>query len=168
MEYLFFIVLNLLTRLLPHLPNMTSVGAMALFLSADYSWKKSLLITLVTMLISDMVLGFHAVMWATYGSFLITVWLGTILQQKKRMHWIFGITLFCSLQFFILTNFAVWMSGVLYPKTLSGLLDCYVLALPFFRNTLLGDMVYTTIFFGCSYLVKRIFSQENVYGRMRS
>ena len=160
MEYLFFICINSFSRLIPHLPNMTSVGAMALFLSAKYSWKKSFVITFATMMISDMVLGFHGVMWATYGSFLIATILGNMLQKKTTRMWVVGITMVSSLQFFVITNFAVWMSGVLYPKTLSGLLDCYIMALPFFRNTLLGDLFYTVVFFGCFELVKA-FQQKN-------
>lgn len=149
MEYLFFILINTLVRLMPHLPNMTSVGATALFLSAKYSWKKSFLVTCITMLLSDAILGFHSVMWATYGSFLIVAALGTVLRKKNDIRWILTVTFLSSLQFFILTNFAVWMTGTLYPRTMAGLLDCYVMALPFFRNTLLGDMTYTAIFFGC-------------------
>ncbi len=153
MEYVCFIMINSLTRLLPHLPNMTSVGAMALFLSATYSWKKSLFITFVTMLISDMVLGFHAVMWATYGSFFIATALGTILQKQKGNIWTFGILFLSSLQFFVITNFAVWMTGALYPKTLSGLLECYIMALPFLQNTVFGDLFYSVVLFGFFYSV---------------
>jgi len=50
--------------------------------------------------------------------------------------------------FFVLTNFGVWALGALYPKTLTGLTECYVVAIPFFRNALLSDLFYSALLFG--------------------
>lgn len=148
MDTVFFIAFGTLSRVIPHLPNMTPVGSLGLFISAKYSFRKALISLFAIMLVSDIVLGFHPVMRATYGSFFLTALLGRMLQKKEGWKQIGIVTIFSSLQFFLLTNFAVWLEGMLYPKTLAGLLDCYFMALPFFRNSLLGDLFYTTIFFG--------------------
>lgn len=156
MDMAFFILINSFSRIVPHLPNMTTVGSVALFTGATLSLKKSFAVTFLTMIMTDMVLGFHSVMWATYGGFLITILLGRLLKGRNNWKFIGTITLLSSLQFFILTNFAVWLTGFMYPKTLSGLFECYIMALPFFRNSLLGDLFYTTTFFGAFEIVKRL------------
>ena len=62
---------------------------------------------------------------------------------------IFGAAILSSVLFFIVTNFGVWLTGGgwFYPKTLQGLIECYTLAIPFFRNSLAGDLVYTGVLF---------------------
>jgi hypothetical protein len=150
MDILLLIVISVLSRIVPHLPNMTAMGAVGLFAGSSYSLKKSLFIILSSLLVSDAVLGLHPVMWATYGSFGITMLLGRMLKKNHSWKFLGAMTFFSSLQFFIITNFAVWTTGLLYPKTITGLLDCYIMALPFFRNSLTGDLVYTFLFFGLS------------------
>jgi len=108
------------------------------------------------MICSDFILGFHPVMWATYGSFLITILLGRLLKEQNNWKLIGIIAFLSSCQFFILTNFAVWLTGLMYSKTVSGLFECYIMALPFFRNSLLGDLFYTTILFGAFEIVKKL------------
>jgi len=156
MEILFFICISVISRLIPHIPNMTSVGAMALFTGSKYRLITSVFIVGVSMICSDFILGFHPIMWATYGSFFIAVLLGRILKKQNNWKLIGVITLISSFQFFILTNVAVWITGLMYPKTLAGLVQCFVMALPFFRNSLLGDLFYTTIFFGAFEIVAKL------------
>jgi len=155
MEILFFICIAVVSRLIPHLPNMTAVGAMALFTGAKYSLRKSFFITFAAMLCTDVLLGFHPVMWATYGSFFITILLGRLIGRQNNWKFIGVVTLVSSLQFFILTNFAVWFTGYWYSKTLTGLIECYVMALPFLRTSLLGDVFYTTVFFSAYEIVRK-------------
>lgn len=148
MDILIFILIGVLSRLLPHPANVTAVGGLALFTSARLNTKKSLLITFAVMIISDLVLGFHSIMWATYGSFLITIYLGTFLRKVTGVQHIVGVTLLSSIIFYLITNFAVWMiPGSMYPKTVWGLVDSYIMAIPFFRNSIIGDVGYTSIFF---------------------
>ena len=102
------------------------------------------------MLVSDYFIGFYnpAVMASVYLSFAVSGLLGVWLRTRKNVANALGVTLFASVQFYILTNFAVWAFGTLYPKTAAGLLSSYINALPFFRNTLLGDVFYVGVLFG--------------------
>jgi len=152
-------------RLLPHPPNFAPIGAMALFGGAYLNKKYALIIPLIAMFISDIFLGFHSTMLYVYGSFLLIGAMGIWLGQRKSIHTIIGVSFVSSLMFFVITNFGVWFVGGLYPKTLSGLIDCYIYAMPFFRNTIIGDFVYTGIFFGSYELLFILFlkhsSREN-------
>jgi uncharacterized membrane protein len=149
MELLFFIGIGIVTRILPHPANVTAVGAVALFTGATFGRRKAMLITLITMFISDMVIGYHSLMWATYGSMILAVLVGHWIGATKKMNRIVGGTFCSSLIFYIITNFAVWAMTPLYTKTIDGLITCYVMALPFFRNSLLGDMTFAILFFSC-------------------
>jgi hypothetical protein len=146
MEF-FMISIGVLSRLLPHPANMTAVGALALFGGAKFDAKKAVLATLAVMLISDIVIGFHSLMWATYGSMVLAVLIGRWIGRKGKVRRIIGGTLLSSLVFFIITNFAVWAATPLYAKTMNGLITCYVMAIPFFRNSLVGDCLYSFLFF---------------------
>jgi hypothetical protein len=157
MEIITFTVIGVLSRLLPHIPNMTAVGATSLFMGAKYGVKKSMIVLLVTMLMVDSVKGLHSVMWATYGSLFVAILIGKYVASRKGMSWIIGGALTSSILFFVITNFAVWLApNFMYPKTLSGLMECYAMAIPFFRNTIMGDVVYTSVFFGGFELVRSI------------
>jgi hypothetical protein len=83
-----------------------------------------------------------------YGSFILTGIIGLWLKNHKNAQNIVGATLLSSVLFFLITNFGVWAAGW-YPRTLSGLMQSYMMGLPFFRNTVLGDLCYTGVFFGC-------------------
>jgi hypothetical protein len=149
MDILIFSLIGIVSRLAPHIPNATAVGALALFSGAKLGYKKAFVITLVTMLTSDIFRGFHTTMWATYGALFVTIYLGSVLLKKQNAMKIAGVTLLSSVLFYVVTNFAVWLSPqFMYPKTMSGLFECYVMGLPFFRNSLFGDLLYTGIFFG--------------------
>lgn len=154
------IIFGVLSRLLPHPANMTAVGGIALFSGAKLEVKKAIIVTLVTMIISDVFIGFHILMWATYGSLVLAVLVGRWVNQRVTVGRIAGGVLLSSLLFFVITNFAVWGMTPLYPKTINGLITCYIMALPFFRNSLVGDFGYTFIVFGSFefvlYIVGRI------------
>ncbi|MDI6591681.1 MAG: hypothetical protein QME61_01960 [Patescibacteria group bacterium] len=110
----------------------------------------------MAMIISDLFIGFYEpkLMASVYGSFLLCVILGGWLKGNKNWSTILGSSLLCSLTFFLITNFAVWAFTSWYAKTLSGIIQCYLMTLPFFRNTLLGDLFYVTIFFGAYEMVE--------------
>ena len=103
---------------------------------------------LIALLVSDFILGFYQHMEVQYLSFVLIVCIGFQLQQRRTAPRIAGATLLSALVFFIVTNFGVWAFDSLYPKTFSGLVSCYVAAIPFLRNTLMGDLMYTAILFG--------------------
>ena len=145
---LVFIMLSaILTRILPHPPNFAPITGIALFSGSYLSGFTSFLLPLSIMLISDLFIGFHSGMIYVYGSFLIIVLLGKYLNQKKSFIRLTGMSLASSLIFYLITNFGVWLNGGLYPKTLQGLEQSYVMAIPFFKNTLLGDFFYTFLLF---------------------
>lgn len=143
-------------RLVPHPPNFAPIGAMALFGGACFADKRwALAAPLLAMFLSDVVLGFHGLLPVVYGSFALIVCLGFLLRRRRRLLPIAGAVLASSALFFILTNFGVWALGSWYPKTWEGLMACYVAALPFLRNTLLGDAVYSAALFGGLALAER-------------
>ncbi len=142
-------------RLVPHFPNFTPVAAMALFGGAYFSDKKlAFIVPFIAMFISDAIIGFHSTMWAVYLSFAIMVVIGFGLRDKKKISKIFAASVGSSVLFFAVTNFAVWMTGTMYPMNLGGLFESYVAAIPFFQNSLLGDLFYVGIFFGAFELAK--------------
>jgi len=153
------------TRLIPHPPNFAPIGAMALFGGACFANRRAaFLVPLAAMLLSDLAigllsgnlyLGLHRLIPVVYGSFALTVCLGFWLRTRRTAVPIAGATLTSSVLFFVLTNFGVWALGSFYPKTWDGLVACYVAAIPFFHNTLLGDAVYTAVLFGSLALAEK-------------
>ena len=130
---------GVLTRLVPHLPNFTPVTAIALFGGLYISNKiLAYALPLIIMFISDIFLGFSSITLFVYSGFMLVTLIGTLRKKSNILTIFMG-----SLSFFIVTNFGVWLLG--YPKTWTGLVECYTLALPFFRNSLLGDFFYSGV-----------------------
>lgn len=148
---LFFILAAVVLRLVPHLPNFVPIAAMALFGGTYLNKKYALIIPLAIMFVSDYIIGFYNpwIMLSVYGSFLLIGLLGLWLKNHKTVANVVGASIFGSIIFFVLTNFAVWaVPHSMYPHTLQGLISSYTMGLPFFRNTLLGDLFYVTMMFG--------------------
>ena len=152
-------------RLIPHPPNFAPITAIALFGGAYFSKKwAAFLIPFAAMFITDLILGFHATMWAVYLSFALVVVLGMVMiKQKKRgqnffqrrqVGSIFFASVSASVLFFVITNFGVWISTPYYEKTGAGLAACYTAAIPFFHHTILGDLFFVAILFGLYELAK--------------
>lgn len=135
------------SRLVPHPPNLAPVGGLALFSGAHLKGKIAYGLPLLIMLISDLFLGFHSTIPYVYLSFLLIVFIGRRLQKKKTFIRIITISFTSSVLFFLITNFGVWISTNMYAKNFAGLVNAYDMGLPFFRNTLIGDMFYTLVFF---------------------
>lgn len=154
MNILFALVLILFaafSRLIPHGPNFTPVISIALFAGAYLQKRFAFLIPLVAMLMSDLLIGFYSPvsMAFVYGSLLLTVALGIMMQEKTSTTRIGGLSLAGSILFFVLTNFGVWViPNSIYPRTFAGLVECYVMAIPFFGNTLLSALIYSGLMFG--------------------
>ena len=144
-------------RLVPHPPNFTPIGAMALF-SGAYLGRKgavALVAPLAALLLSDLVLGFYHGMLTVYFSVALIVLLGAIALKRRSPLRIGGAALASSLLFFVLTNFGMWLSSGFYPLTFAGLGACFVAAIPFFQNTIAGDLFYATLLFGGFALLER-------------
>ena len=148
------------TRLIPHPPNFTAVGAIALFGGAYFSEKKfAFIVPMLAMLLSDLIIGFHNGMLSVYLSFVIIVGIGIMLSRKIKVKNIISASLFSSVLFFVLTNFQMWIQSPLYAKNISGLITCYVAAIPFFHHTVLGDLFFVGTLFGLFAVLQTKFRQ---------
>ena len=137
-----------LSRIIPHPSNFTPILAVAVFVPLIMKNKLvAIPVTLGAMLIGDLYWGFHSFMFWTYGA--------VILATQLKFRNVFGNAVLASIIFFLVTNFSVWLSGY-YGLTLAGLWTCYVMAIPFFGNTLMGTLFYTGIF----WLVRLIVSKR--------
>lgn len=145
-----FVLFGAFFRLLPHPPNFAPIAAIALFGGAYLPKKIALVLPLLAMLVSDVFIGFYEIrlMIFVYFSFLICVVLGFWLKKNKKWQTVLGSSILGALIFYLLTNFAVWAFSSWYSKDFFGLIQSYVMALPFLRNSLLGDLFYTSFFFG--------------------
>jgi uncharacterized BrkB/YihY/UPF0761 family membrane protein len=145
-SYLAIILLAVVARLVPHPANFAPIGGLALFSGTNFKNKFSFLIPMLAMLISDIFLGFHATMPFIYLSFFIIYFIGRNTKINKWQNLLL-VSLISSILFFIITNFGVWLYFNTYPKTIEGLIQCYMMGIPFFRNTLLSDLLYSFSFF---------------------
>ena len=148
-----FILLGVLTRVLPHPDNFTAIYAIALFSGACFHNKKlAFLLPLVIMIISDFLLNQNMIL-SVYISFIVIVLLGFLLKKKGSFLHIISFSITASLIFFFITNFSVWLSstpvdGIYYcPMDIMGFIKCYTQAIPFFWNTLLSTIIYSLIMF---------------------
>jgi hypothetical protein len=157
------VLIAALSRLLPHLPNMTAVGAMALFGGAYVTNRVlAFILPLFSLFLSDLILNnvvyaaysngkfvwfYEGAIWV-YGAVALTVLIGSTLSKKVNSQSVLVASLACSAAFFLITNFGVWQSGGMYPKTGVGLAACYTAALPFFMNSLIGDLAFAALLFG--------------------
>jgi hypothetical protein len=144
-------------RVLPHPANFAPIAAIALFSGSHFDSKTSLVLPLIAMFVSDLVIGFYGpTMFLVYLSFILISLIGNFLKNHKSLRAVISATFFSSILFYLLTNLGVWIFSPMYTKDISGLIQCYVAALPFFRNTLLGDAFYVTLFFGSYELLARV------------
>ncbi len=151
-----FLLIGMISRLLPHAPNSTALGAVALVAGATLPsrwW--AFAIPWVVLFLTDLVFSFHPTMWSVYIAAWIWTGLGVWLGRKSVAK-ILGASLVGSTIFFLLTNFAVWLQQPFYAKTSAGLLQAYVMALPFFEKQIFSDLVWTVIVFALSAAVSRV------------
>ncbi len=153
-------------RLVPHMPNFAPVAASALFCGAYMTRKQSFLALAVILLTSDYLLLYikpfgasnfdhlympwqlyHSTLPFIYLSFGISAAVGWWVKSRRASGYVVAAALFCSVQFFLISNAGVWAAGM-YDRGLDGLMQSYTMAIPFFRGTALGDLFYTSVFFG--------------------
>ena len=158
------IVFAALMRLAPHPWNFTPVAAMALFGGA--ALRRPLFafgVPLAALAISDLFLNSWLVGNAlappnpwVYGSFVLIGIMGYMVGTGRGVGFLAGASLTGSVLFFGLTNLGTWASGILYPRTMEGLAACFTAALPFFANTVMGDLFWNAVLFGGFYAVSRM------------
>ena len=128
------------------IPNFSPIAATALFAGYFISDKKlAFIIPLGAIIISDFFIGFHSMIWSVYLSFILVVFLGATMKKRSILN-VLGRSLLGSILFFVLTNFAVFMQGG-YTHSFTGLAECYFMAIPFFKNTLAGDLLFNAALF---------------------
>jgi hypothetical protein len=167
------ILLAALSRLIPHPANFAPIGGMALF-GASYYAKRywAFIIPIASMWISDLILNnvvysqyfdhfawFYSGSLFTYGAFVLIVLFAMFTLKKVRIPNLIASALGASVIFFLISNFGVWLLADMYPHTVAGLEACYVAGIPFFKNTIAGDLVYTAILFGLFEFSVRHFPQ---------
>ena len=144
------IVILAFARLIPHPPNFTPIIAVAII--SGYFFKNinlSILTLLVAMLISDLFIGFYENMIFVYVSLLLITFVFYKISNKINFKNFFAYGFVGSLIFFLVSNFGVWALGspgvydIAYEKSLSGLVQCYILAIPFFGNTFLSTVIFS-------------------------
>ena len=150
------LIFGVAMRLLVHPANFTPVLALVLFGGVYLDKKYAMFFPIFLMMATDVMLGTHSVMFFTWGSLFLISAVGLWLRNKKSAKNVVASSLVSAFAFFVITNFGVWLSGY-YPLTLKGLSTCFMLAIPFFRATLLSTVGYSIVFFGVyEVLAKRI------------
>jgi hypothetical protein len=163
------IVLAAALRIAPHPWNFTPVGAMALFSGAVLKDRRlTFIFPLIALFLGDIFIGFHKLIPVVYASFLLSVFIGLWLRDRRTTAPVSLATLLGAIQFFLITNFAVWWLLNSYPKTVPGLAACYVTGIPLFWNTLAGDAVYTALLFGGFAFAERFVPALHAPGRRAS
>lgn len=162
-----WVLVGVLGRLLPHPANVTPLTSIALFAGSRLTRGVALTVVLVTTATTDILLAFlkgYPLIggWTlfNYTGFIAIIGLGSRLHNRK---WpmVVSYVVLSSLGFWVWTNFGTWLTSGIYPKTGSGLENCYIAALPFLRHALLGDLVWSGIFFGSFSIVMRQISKRS-------
>jgi hypothetical protein len=153
---LVLIALAVFGRLLPHPPNFAPMAGVALFGGAVLPRRWAVVVPLAGMIASDLVLGLHPLFPLTWGCFALVALASNWGLKKFTPLSIASYSLGASLLFYLVTNFGVWLQDDMYSMTWAGLADCYAKALPFFRNTLLGDLCFSGLLFGLYALVYKL------------
>lgn len=153
------IAIAAITRILPHPPNFTAVGAMALFAGACMSnrWL-SLVVPMAALFITDLFLGFHNTMWAVYGAVAATTMIGWAIRERQNVLNVTAASIASIAVFFFITNAAMWVVGFFgpgfYPQTGAGLALSIEAGIPFLNNSILSQLIYTGVLFGSFHLVR--------------
>jgi len=149
---LILLALGVLSRLIVHAPNFTPVIAVALFGGVYLNRRYAILLPLAFMMISDVFLGFYDGILYTWLSMVLVSAIGLLVKRNKNVTTILTGSLASALLFFVISNFGVWASGY-YGLTTQGFWNCYIAAIPFFRNTFVSTLVYSVVLFGIYELV---------------
>lgn len=156
------IALAVMSRTIFHMPNFTALAGIGLFAGFYFRSKIAYLIPLLAVLISDSIIGFYdlGTMVFVYLAWLFPVMIG---RWNLKFHGLKSIfseivsvgfkAILASLSFYMISNLGVWLFSGMYVLNIEGIIECYVLALPFFRMTILGDLLFTLLIFGSYYIV---------------
>lgn len=144
------------SRLLPHPPNFTALGAAAVFAGATLDRRHAFWVPLVAMALSDALIGWHSLAWVVYPCLALSAWMGSILNPRSSVSSFAGLGAASAFVFYLVTNFAVWAFQGMYPHTLDGLGLCYLSALPFLGNMVMADIVFAVVLVGIARLGEKM------------
>lgn len=145
---LVLVTFGLFMRLIPHVPNFAPIGAIALLGGALLGRRAALSLPLIIMIVSDLIIGFYQGIYFTWAAFLCVAAFGFLFRESTYASRVILGGMGGAIVFFIVSNFGTWIAGGMYPLTLAGLEACYVAAIPFFKTTLLADVVFSAVLFG--------------------
>ena len=155
------IVLLVFSRLIPHPPNFTPIISIVILSGILFkTFRISSFIFLISMFISDLILGLHSGIIFVYLSLLIIGFLSFYIINEINYKNLFVYSFLGSLIFYLITNFAVWVSSNMYEKTFNGLIQCYILAAPFFSNTVISTIFFSYLTFICVNKLNRYFYRK--------
>jgi hypothetical protein len=164
-------ILSALGRLVPHAPNVTPLGGSCLFAGSRIAGPLAYLLPLAVMVATDPFAwfghGYTVTSPVIYACFLLNVWIGRRMLKNVTPVRVGAAAFICSLQFFLLTNLALWAVGTMRPDSLysadvAGLMKCYAMALPFWGRTLAGDLLFSGALFGMYELLSRNTAKADV------
>jgi len=142
---LFFI--GMVSRFMFHVPNFSPVIALALFSGAYVNKRYAVIMPVLLMALTDLILGMYNSVFFTWIAIGLAAALGIRLRARKTFGAVLLNSILSAVLFFIISNFGVWLMSGMYVHNMSGLASCFVLAIPFFRNTLLSTLIYSAILF---------------------
>jgi hypothetical protein len=149
-SFIFLIVISgVFYRLYNTVPNFSPIAAIALYSGFLFRKRFSFLIPILIMLVSDFLIGFYylPIMLSVYLSLVIVNLIGFLIKNRVSYFTVTISAFLSSLLFFMITNFSVWFFGNWYQPNLEGFIQCFTNALPFFRNTLVSNLFFSSIFF---------------------
>ncbi len=139
------VLLGVFLRIMPHPANLAPIGGIAILSGLVVRRKYAIWSPVAAMVVSDLFIGLHPLILWTWGSYALIAFLSSRFLYGKKLNGLSviatGVT--SGLLFYLITNFGVWLQGGLYTLDGAGIIRCYVNALPFLRNTILGDVFYT-------------------------
>lgn len=174
------ITVGMASRLLPHLPNLAPLGALAL-LAGAYLGRRywSVIVPLGLLFVSDLVINntssreyfpdVEGVVW--FADYMIYTWMSValivgvafVILKKVTPLRVLGSAVVASVLFYLVSNFGVWMHGTIYTKDFTGLLECYIAAIPYFRSTLMSNVVFSAVAFtAIEYVLSRLATKEAI------
>lgn len=158
------VALGIVCRLLPHAWNFTPIAAIALFAGVYLGRRYAITLPIIALVIGDLFIGFYEwkLMLIVYGSFALIGLLGVLIKKYKSVETVLAGSITAAVIFFLATNWAVWQFSPWYAKSWAGLVECYTLALPFFRNTLLSNLFYVGVLSGAYEAVMLLAQQKKV------
>lgn len=159
------VVLGIILRVLPHAANVAPVGAIALFAGALLGRKAGIFAPLALMIVADLIIGLHSAVLFTWAGFALIGLFGYGLRNHNVIGRIGFGAIGSAMIFYVVSNFGVWITSGMYSRSLSGLVECYTLALPFLRASFMGDLAFATTFFGLYALLHK-YLQGNVTLRL--